>query len=203
MKKILTALTVMTLLFVSANASQINWGNDPEIYDWSGSGNLVLETYTDNYVIRLYESTNNVIDFGRVGNIATNYADDIWSGLQFNWASAGGDGFGTADLNGSDTIYGIDDGDKIYSVIFNSVNVANQTGAFGYFAIIDDAPKTVTYSGGMMTYNPGGLDGGLTSAGGGWQAVPEPATALLFGIGGMGAWLFRRNKLKSKEEADA
>jgi len=39
---------------------------------------------------------------------------------------------------------------------------------------------------------------------GDWQqVVPEPATALLFGIGGMGAWMIRRNKLKSKEEADA
>lgn len=33
--------------------------------------------------------------------------------------------------------------------------------------------------------------------------IPEPATALLFGLGGMGAWLLRRNKLKSKEDMDA
>lgn len=36
-----------------------------------------------------------------------------------------------------------------------------------------------------------------------WQAVPEPATALLFGIGGLGAFIVRRNKLRAKEEADA
>ncbi|MDD3276997.1 MAG: PEP-CTERM sorting domain-containing protein, partial [Kiritimatiellales bacterium] len=36
-----------------------------------------------------------------------------------------------------------------------------------------------------------------------WQAVPEPATFALFGIGGVGAWIIRRNKLKAKEEADA
>lgn len=35
------------------------------------------------------------------------------------------------------------------------------------------------------------------------QVVPEPATFLLFGIGGMGAWLLRRNKIKSREQADA
>jgi hypothetical protein len=34
-------------------------------------------------------------------------------------------------------------------------------------------------------------------------AIPEPATALLFGIGAMGAWMVRRNKIKSKEQADA
>lgn len=27
-----------------------------------------------------------------------------------------------------------------------------------------------------------------------WQAIPEPATALLFGIGGFGAWLLRRRQ---------
>lgn len=34
--------------------------------------------------------------------------------------------------------------------------------------------------------------------------IPEPATALLFGIGGIGAWLLRRNKkLTAEENADA
>ncbi len=36
-----------------------------------------------------------------------------------------------------------------------------------------------------------------------WQVVPEPATALLFGIGGLGAFIVRRNKQKAQEEADA
>ena len=35
-----------------------------------------------------------------------------------------------------------------------------------------------------------------------YSPIPEPATALLFGLGGMGAWFLRRNKLKSKEEMD-
>ena len=36
----------------------------------------------------------------------------------------------------------------------------------------------------------------------GTQVVPEPATALLFGVGGIGAFIVRRNK-KAKEEAEA
>ena len=43
------------------------------------------------------------------------------------------------------------------------------------------------------------IDSGPTVA----QVVPEPATFLLFGIGAMGAWLVRRNKLKCREEIDA
>jgi predicted small integral membrane protein len=31
-------------------------------------------------------------------------------------------------------------------------------------------------------------------------AVPEPATALLLSVGGIGVWMLRRNSRKSKEE---
>ncbi len=33
-------------------------------------------------------------------------------------------------------------------------------------------------------------------------AVPEPSTVLLFGIGGMGAWLLRRNRIKNGEDVE-
>jgi hypothetical protein len=49
--------------------------------------------------------------------------------------------------------------------------------------------------------DPVGKDGlGVTS--GQVVAIPEPATALLFGIGAMGAWMVRRNNLKVKEEME-
>ncbi len=34
------------------------------------------------------------------------------------------------------------------------------------------------------------------------SAIPEPATFLLFGLGGMGAWMLRRHKAKSNVELD-
>jgi len=34
------------------------------------------------------------------------------------------------------------------------------------------------------------------------EIVPEPSTVLLFGIGGVGAWLLRRNRMKAQKEDD-
>ena len=51
--------------------------------------------------------------------------------------------------------------------------------------------------------DPGDLNITFDFTGQTWQAVPEPATALLFGIGGLGAWMIRRNKRKAQEETDA
>lgn len=190
MKK--TLLTIMTAaaLAGSVRAADITWANDTEIYDWSGAANLVLESYTS-YTIRLYKSTDANINFGLVGGVATNTADDVWTGIQFNWNSNGADGFGLAEIFNTDTLYGINEGNSIYSVIFN--NSPNS----GYFAIVDNVLKTVSYPAGLMTYDAGGVNGGL-KPGGDWQAIPEPATFMLFGLGGMGAWLIRRKNRMSK-----
>ena len=48
----------------------------------------------------------------------------------------------------------------------------------------------------------GSQDNTFDLSGSTWQAIPEPATFMLFGIGGIGAWLIRRNKLQVKEEAE-
>jgi hypothetical protein len=202
MKKILAVLMVVALS-LSVGASQITWLNNTEIYDWSGASNLVLDGYT-NYIVRLYKSVDAVIEFGLISpSLAGVQSDDVWTGYAFNWNSQGADGFGADIVFSSDTTYGINAGDTIYSVIFNNSAAAGGAGA-GYFAIIDNTLATVTYPGGIMSYDAGGVVGGLQGAGGDWQqVVPEPATALLFGIGGMGAWMVRRSKLKSKEEADA
>jgi hypothetical protein len=32
--------------------------------------------------------------------------------------------------------------------------------------------------------------------------IPEPSTILSFGLGGLGAWLLRRNRMKSREDGE-
>jgi hypothetical protein len=60
--------------------------------------------------------------------------------------------------------------------------------------------SAATTSAGTALVSTASLD---ASGSGLLQVVPEPATFLLFGMGGIGAWLIRRNRMKSQEEADA
>ncbi|MBI9020317.1 MAG: PEP-CTERM sorting domain-containing protein [Verrucomicrobia bacterium] len=90
----------------------------------------------------------------------------------------------------------IAEGLDVFYRIYNSASVPS-----GSYWQIDSSPAT------LQDLSPGFLPGAnnvtLSFSSSSWQAVPEPATALLFGIGGMGAFVLRRNKLKAKEEADA
>jgi len=182
MKKILMAMAIVLTIGVSVHGAQINWGNNLEIYKASGAADLVLDGDTS-YFIRLYESTDDIIDFAIVGG-AISLGNDTYSGIQFNWNSAGGDGFCYLELFNADTTYGINAGDKFYSVLFDTSLVA------GNCAIVDASVATANYPAGIMTYDAGGVNGGM-QPGGDWQAVPEPATFGLMAIGAGVAWLIR------------
>jgi len=80
------------------------------------------------------------------------------------------------------------------SVYYHIINAANTWEIYSQAAILPDIDGTV---------GPGDNNVTLSFSGQSWQAVPEPATALLFGIGGLGAFIVRRNKKKAQEEADA
>jgi hypothetical protein len=185
MKKIILVIAIIaSMCGVSAQASSITWGNNVEIYDWSGAANLVLDSYTD-YVIRLYESTDAVIDFDIV-NGSVSLGNDTWTGYVANWNSGGAGGFGAFVIQNADTTYGLAEGNSFYTVIFSSSALDS-----GYCAVIDNSVATAAYPGGDMTYDPEGVTGGLQGAGGDWQAIPEPATFGLMAIGAGVAWLVR------------
>jgi len=158
-------------------------------------------------------------------------ADVVWSsqftvaqntGLLGAGGEADGDGAGwyaaafyTADnsfISGDNTAsigwitgfgYGLDttfvgpttQGSSIYFTLFNNANMVSAT-----YTI---SSANLTLPTGITTPPaPNSTDITFDFTGKTWQAVPEPATFLLFGIGGMGAWLIRRNKLQVKEEAE-
>ena len=183
MNKILVTIIMTLMMSVSAKASDVSWFNNTEIYKASGAANLVLDGDTS-YFIRFYESADSVIDFSIVGG-AISLGADTYTGIQFNWNSAGADGFCSWIINNADTTYGLNQGDKMYAVIFDTSLTA------GNCAIVDDAVGTVNYIAGTFDYDPSGVNGGLQGAGGDWQAIPEPATFGLMAIGAGVAWLVR------------
>jgi hypothetical protein len=184
MKKLILLFAVLSMTrYVHASPPpSIVWSNSVPIYDWLGG----LVPTNSSWIVRLYESADATINFSNL--VPT--GDDSYAGYQFTFASSGlAAGFST---NKFSNVYNISEGDKIYSVIFNSTDALTAT----RWAVIDGTnASTAAFSLSTFNYNPGGV------AAGDWQAVPEPATALLFGIGGFGAWLIRRNKkLKAQED---
>ena len=181
MKKLVLLFAVLGLAsYVHAFQNTIVWSNSPAIYDWTG----VLVPTNSSWIVRIYESADANINFSSL--LPT--GDDTYTSNQFTFGVSGlSDGFSSKTISSP---LNIANSDKIYSVIFNSSDVLTAT----RWAVIDSAVATVSFS--PFNYNPGGV------VAGDWQAVPEPATALLFGIGGIGAWLIRRDK-KQTDRKDA
>ncbi len=173
MNKLMATLVVIALA-CGVNASQLSWGNNEPIVN-----SLGVEIPTSStWLIRLYESVDADIEF----SLGAPSSDDTWTGMEFNWNdSLGVDGYITTVFNNSDSTYGVVDNDRMYSVMFNH----NSLGSATQYAILDNSVASVLYAGGDYTYDPGG------TVAGDWQAVPEPATALLLALGGGIAWLVR------------
>ena len=83
----------------------------------------------------------------------------------------------------------------------------NETKYFAHWADVfpggmpEDPDDSDNYGWVSMTHTLSGLiiSDSATAEGGGiivgtYTQVPEPATVLLFGLGGVGAWLLRRNR---------
>ncbi len=188
MKK-LTLLIIALLITATAQAGTISWN----------SANFA--SLTDGWLVALYEDVSGDGFDATTINYSTGAtdSDDVYLGLTYTTAiSSGksGTGWGTSfSAPGGDLALG----DSIITVIFNS-------------AALDGSATTAWYSDGFAgTLSDNGFGQAMLPATNidatytvtSIAAVPEPATALLFGIGGMGAWIVRRNKRKAQEEADA
>jgi hypothetical protein len=204
MKKIMMVALVMAGMVVSANA-------DLTKFRWyaTAASNLVnnsnIGIAVGNATVLTYLSADNTINFNPAVLLANTYGNDTYYQAQ-----------------------GITLAGRLTCAYLVEVGpTPDYRGKFAY-AIVLDMPLTTfnTTYGGLVANVPAGtwydvtpisvaladmnivppptaqtfVPGSLKTD---TQVIPEPATALLFGIGAMGAWMIRRNKIKSKEQADA
>lgn len=207
MKK-MVAVLVMGLVAMSYGNTQVNWAAGAGFYftvdpftgllGAPGSGNSTK-------VQLMYSSDNSKDDINL--SLAGNVNDVVWDTQTI---TENGSGNEWANFSFSYVNAGFTAG-YVYALIFQDNNV--QVGDWYYYtpmlALVNlgglDFPQDLAVN--TDPINGNAIDsitgGGTSTAGLVAQVVPEPATFGLMALGGIGAWLLRRNKLKSKEEADA
>ncbi len=190
MKKII-AIILITMMGGAAMAT-LSWayGSDLRDFDSGMSAGWLVQMYQDNGDVTTLSAITGFGDnTGLVIGDATSLTDVLLGGYTgtLQAAARGGDISWGEVFGAWASLYGED----VYSVVYNAANIADATQAI----VIDSSAFTLAAS------DPGVYS--VSSVNNSWVAVPEPATALLFGIGGLGAFVIRRNKRKAQEEADA
>jgi hypothetical protein len=180
MKKV-CLIGLMLSLFTSSQAGTIDWASAD-----LGAG------YTAGWVIALYEDVDK--DGWNAASISSAGLTDSDDAFLSITTALGIGKAGTSWLDSFAAPSGdLTFNDRIYSVLFNASSIAAAT---------QYQVTTMTSQGNSWYELPStDIDAGYTTTTmSGWQAVPEPATFLLFGMGGFGAWLIRRKNRITKEE---
>jgi hypothetical protein len=174
MKKII--IMVCLACFGVAKGATLQW-----YFDGDDIGNGVQ----DGWLVAMYQDVDGLTDLSSLvfysndsnnsGDVTTSLSSTITGGAgNHYWESLGNTHPG---------------GMYAYSVIFNAASL----GSASQFLVVDATPfliPSITLPTQIDFYTP-------TTVSGTWQniqAVPEPATFLLFGMGGLGAWLIRRKQ---------
>lgn len=152
--------------------------------DWNYTGDIGVG-FSEGWIVQLYQDVSgdsilSSLSFDTVAADGTflssgNGSDDILLGATTALALAKG----SPPLNWAVATQSVGDAIKVYTVVFNSSSMGSATQG-----IIIDAMTYTTPNGSVGTYTQNTVNGT-------WQAVPEPATAMLLALGGGLAWLVR------------
>lgn len=171
-----------------------------ETITWSSNNMFALGYGLENgWKVALYEDTEkDGWDASSILTDGTTDSDDTYLGITLDLFVIAGvveQWTGTFSAPAGDLALN----DNIISVVFNSTDISTAT-SYRYDTMFTAAGGTTGVGGSYQlpgTDSPASYTVNQLST---WQAVPEPATFLLFGIGGFGAWIARRNKRNAEEK---
>jgi len=180
MKKVIVAIMMIVIGMNASAALTISWDYAANLVDWDAS----VQT---GWLVQMYQDVNGDSSLGSLAfdttaadgtfTVSGNGSDDVLLGSPLIGTTAGAAGlyvafsYATVDASAAEN-------SDVYTVLFN----ASSIGAATQGVILDSSTKSLGT--GVGTY-------AISSVDGSWQAVPEPATAMLLALGGGLAWLVR------------